>query len=62
MKLVFKVMDKMEHYPLPVEHANRFRGTGITLGCTHQDCCWRLERPLRAGDDIRELFALFHTR
>jgi hypothetical protein len=55
-----KVLDPTEHYPLPILHGQRFRGSGITLGCTHADCRWVLDRQLILGEDLKELFALFH--
>jgi hypothetical protein len=55
-----KLLDPTEHYPIPIMHRQRFRGSGITLGCTHADCRWVLDRQLILGEDLKELFALFH--
>jgi hypothetical protein len=60
-----KILDPTEHYPMPVLHAKRFMASGLTLGCTHTDCRWVLDRHLTQHEgehfsELVELFALFH--
>lgn len=62
MKAEFPIRDDSAHYPEPIYSADQ-TGSGITLGCTHKDCYWRLERNLHVGEapsTFVELFALYH--
>lgn len=57
----FPLLDRTKHAPMPVVASKPFRGTGITLACSHASCGWRYGRVLVwETDSITELFALYH--